>query len=127
MSLPNFRLYDTQARFSLVCGVLALGALVVLAVVTFRGLNQGVVLYHPSKGFSQYRPLLVYVVGAVTILLGVTGGLLGFRSLGQARNTKQGFSWMGMLICAAVTAIAPVMIFAWKTLAEPVLQQTSGS
>lgn len=123
MKMPNFRLYDTQATFGMFAGILGSIATLALAVVVFKGIDthQFVIPYNDQMGLSQYRKPLVFAITPVCIILGAIAGILGFRSLGQIRNTKQGRSWLGMTIGAVVVAIAPVFLFAWLWLSEPVI------
>jgi hypothetical protein len=124
MKLPNFRLYDTQATTSMFTSLLGVVLLLGLSFLVFHGLNtdqQWVVPYNPEGRMGRYRPTLIMLFTAVAVLTGITAGLLGFRSLGQSRNTKQGFSWMGMLIGALVLSMAPVLFYAWRTLSEPMI------
>lgn len=123
MKMPNFRAYDTQATTAMLAGALGLVALLGLAVVVFKGLDtqQWIIPYSDRLGWSQYRQSLIYLTTPVVLLLGITGATLGFRSLGQSRNTKQGRSWMGMTLGAICLAMAPVMFSAWMRLSEAVI------
>ena len=126
MRLPNFRLHDTQATTSLVLGVLGFICALMLAACVFRGLNtdtrQMVIPYDPAGRLGQFRKPLVFGMSAVTVLLGVAAGLIGFNSLGQRRNTKQGRSWLGMASGALAVPIAMILFFAWYKLSEPVIK-----
>ncbi len=123
MKMPNFRLFDTQATFSMLAGLAGLIGVLGLMVVVFKGLDtkQWVIPYNEIAGLSQYRKPVVFAMAPVTIVLGICAGVLGFRSLGQARNTRQGRSWLGMTIGAIVVAVAPVLMTAWIQLSEPVI------
>ncbi len=123
MKMPNFRLYETQATSAMLAGVLGFIFLMGLAVVVFKGLDtqQWIIPYSDRLGWSQYRQSVIYASTPVVLLLGALAGILGFRSLGQARNTKQGRSWMGMTLGAICLALAPVMISAWIQLSEAVI------
>jgi uncharacterized membrane protein HdeD (DUF308 family) len=126
MRLPNFRLHDTQATTSLVLGVLGFICALMLAACVFRGLNtdtrQMVIPYDPDGRLGQFRKPLVFGMSAATVLLGVVAGLIGFNSLGQRRNTKQGRSWLGMASGALAVPIALILFFAWYKLSEPVIK-----
>lgn len=123
MKLPNFRLYDTQATFSMLLGVLSLVTLAVLAAVTFQHYNtkQGVI-WHYAGGFGKFRVPLIYGLTAGTAMLGLVGGVMGFNSLGQKRNNKQGQSWIGLLLGAFSIMGAPLVLFAWIKLAMEVIK-----
>lgn len=123
MKMPNFRLYDTQATLAILAGALGFVCLLGLSVVVFKGLDtqQWVIPFSDRVGWSQYRQPLIYAFTPVVLLLGITAAALGFRSLGQARNTRQGQSWMGMTLGALCLALAPVMISAWMQLSEPII------
>jgi hypothetical protein len=124
MKMPNFRLYDTQATTALLAGALAFVGLLCLTVVVFKGLDtqQWVIPFSDRLGWSQYRQPIIYAATPIILLLGITAGILGFRSLGQSRNTRQGRSWMGMTLGAVCVALAPVMIWAWMQLSEPIIE-----
>lgn len=128
MKMPNFRLYDTQATTALLAGTLGLVGLAALSVVVLKGLDlkQYVIPFNNQAGLSQYRQPLVYAIGPACVILGAVGGILGFRSLGQARNNRNGQSWLGMMIGAVVVAIAPVLIATWIQLSEPVIVAPKG-
>ena len=126
MKLPNFRLYDTQATTSLVTGVAGVIFCVMMALVVFHNLDKKamVVVYNDRAGIGQYRQALVYLFGAVCMLIGVLSGVMGFNSMGQKRNNRQSHSWLGMTLGAICLAAAPVLIFAWKTMSEPLIQKS---
>ncbi|MFH1419763.1 MAG: hypothetical protein ABII12_15935 [Planctomycetota bacterium] len=123
MKMPNFRLYDTQATTSLCVAILGLVCIAMLAVFVFRGFNAEnmVVPYNPKGGLGVYRKPLVYGTTAVSALLGMTAGFLGYNSLGQKRNSKQGRSWLGMTAGALVVAAAPILFFAWQQFSDPII------
>lgn len=124
MKLPNFRQYDTQATFGALLGVFGLMGLAVLTVVTFRNFNtkQGVIWFNPSEGFGRYREMIILSLTAITALIGIIGGALGFNSLGQKRNNKQGLSWTGMMLGAFATIAALVVLFAWLRLKMAIIK-----
>jgi hypothetical protein len=80
-----------------------------------------VIHYDPESGLGAYRRPLVFGATAIAVVIGGTAGLLGFNSLGQKRNDKQGRSWLGMTLGALVVALAPVLFYAWQKLSEPVI------
>lgn len=123
MKLPNLRLYDTQAKFSLVLGLLSLLAAISMIYLVFRGFDskQMAIYYNSKVGFGQYRSLLVMGTTVVCVLIGATGGIMGFNSLGQKRNNKQGLSWVGLMTGAISIAMSIVLFLAWKQLADPII------
>ena len=123
MKMPNFRLYDTQATTAMIAAIAGLVLALGTAFVVFKGIdtNQWVIPFNKDEGKSQYRQPIIFAAAPLAIVLGLTGGILGFRSLGQARNTRQGRSWLGMTVGAVVVAIAPVLIASWKQLSEPII------
>lgn len=124
MKLPNFRLYETQARASLVAGLLGLFCLAALAVFVFWNFNpqEMVIPYNAEEGRGRFRPYLVMAATAACLLIGLIAAVLGFRSLGQKRNNKQGHSWLGLITGALVMSLAPVLFLTWRTLKEQVIQ-----
>lgn len=124
MKLPNFRLYETQATAALVLAVLGLLSVFALSGVVFLHFNAEhmVIPYNPDAGMGQYRPYLVYGFSAVTFVLGVIAGILGFNSLGQKRNSLQGRSWLGMSLGALAIAAVPVLFFVWSSFSEPMIR-----
>jgi len=123
MKLPNFRLYPVQATASLFIAALGLLCVVALTYFVFHGFdNQDkVVRYDPEGSLGAYRRPLVYGATAIALAIGGAAGLLGFNSLGQKRNDRQGRSWLGMSLGALVVAIAPVLFYAWQKLSEPII------
>ena len=124
MKLPNFRLPETQAKASMVFAVLALLALAALAFCVFKGfqLETRVIPYNAEAGMGRFRKYIVFGGTAATVLVGATAGLLGYSSLGQKRNNRQGCSWLGMLLGAMAVSLAPVLFFAWQELSEAIIQ-----
>ncbi len=124
MKLPNFRLPETQAKASMFFAVLALLALAALVFFVFKGFQfeDRVIPYNADAGMGRFRRYLVFGGTAATLLVGATAGLLGFNSLGQKRNNRQGYSWLGLLIGAMAVSLAPVLFFAWQELSEAVIQ-----
>lgn len=129
MKLPNFRLYDTQATTSMLVAVFCAMCLLMMSVVVFKGINttNWVIPYNPEAGLGQYRPPLVMLFTAVSILGGLVAAFMGFRSLGQQRNTKQGRSMIGLLLGVVVIPLAIVLYATWKELSEPIIRSTGGA
>ena len=120
MKLPNLRLAQTQATWSFYIGILALISMLALAFFVFKGfdLEAGVIPYNAKGERGQYRPALVYAATAACFLSAFIAGLLGFKSLGEKRNDKQGNSWLGLVSGAMCMALSPVMLYAWEKLSE---------
>lgn len=120
MKIPNLRLYETQATASLWLSVLSLVCIVGLTFCVFKGFNATYqsIPYNAEAGYGRFRPYLVYGGVAATFLTGFLAGILGFSSLGQKRNSKQGLSWTGMLIGALAMSIAPILFFVWREFSE---------
>lgn len=125
MKMPNFRLSETQANTAVLLGGLGLLTLALLGVVTFRHFNKETwtILYSGTSTYGRYRSTLVYLFAAVTILLGAVALAMGFNSLGQKRNTKQGRSFLGMAIGAVAIAVAPVFVTMWIWRSEEIIQK----
>jgi hypothetical protein len=124
MKLPNFRLYDVQATASTLLGILGLCCVLALVCFVFKGFNwqEKVVRYNPDAGMGAYRKPLVIGTTALAALIGISAGALGFNSLGQKRNSRQGRSWLGMSVGALVLAGAPVLFYAWERFSEPIIR-----
>ena len=123
MAIPNFRLFETQARWSVYLSLLAWLGLAALAVATFKNFHWETrnIFYDPaSTGLSRYRQPAVLGMSAVVVLLGVFAGGFGYNSLGEKRNTRQGASWAGMLLGALVTTLAILDFIAWQMLSQAV-------
>ena len=120
MKIPNLRLYETQATASLWFSVLSLVCIAGLAFCVFKGFNATYqsIPYNAKEGLGRFRQFLVYGGVAATLLTGFLAGILGFNSLGQKRNSKQGLSWTGMLIGALAMSIAPILFFVWQEFSE---------
>lgn len=123
MKLPNLRLHETQARVASLFGVLALLCLAALVVIVFKNFNTELmaISYNPKGGIGKFRKIAVFAGTALTIGIGLAAGGLGFNSLGQKRNNKQGMSWLGLALGALSVSIAPILLFAWLELNQPVL------
>lgn len=123
MKLPNFRLYAVRATASVLIAAAGLLCLVCLTYFVFHGFDSQdkVVRYDPMGGLGAYRRPLVFGTTAIALVVGGVAGVLGFNSLGQKRNEKQGYSWLGMTLGALVVAVAPVLFYAWQKLSEPVI------
>jgi hypothetical protein len=124
MKLPNFRLYETQATFSMLLGLAGGICAAMLAVCVFRGFDTAefAVTYDPDGRFGRFRRPLVYGLTVITVLAGVVAVWVGFRSLGERRNTRQSHSWLGMMLGALVVAAAPVLCFAWRQFGQPLIK-----
>ncbi|MCA9254114.1 MAG: hypothetical protein KDA33_00690 [Phycisphaerales bacterium] len=124
MKLPNLRLHETQARFAALFGAIAILCLLALVYAVFRGFNREMmaIVFNPDGGLGKFRKIGVFVGTAVTLGVGLTAGLLGFNSLGQKRNTKPIFSWVGVAFGALAVSIAPVLLYAWLTLNQSTLR-----
>jgi len=120
MKLPNLRLYETQAKASLWISLLSLVCVAGLVFCVFKGFNATYqsIPYNAEEGYGRFRPYLVYAGVAASFLTGFIAGVLGFNSLGQKRNAKQGFSWMGMLFGALAMSVAPILFFVWREFSE---------
>jgi hypothetical protein len=120
MKIPNLRLYETQATASVWLSILSLICVVGLTYCVFKGFNSTYqsIPYNAEAGYGRFRPYLVYGGAAATFLSGFLAGVLGFSSLGQKRNPKQGRSWIGMLIGALAMSIAPILFFVWREFSE---------
>ena len=129
MKKPNFRLYDTQATASMLAAMAGMVVVLGLVVVVFKGIDteQMVIPYNSELGLSQYRQPIVMAAVPLAVVLGLIGGILGFRSLGQPKNNRQGRSWIGMTIGAFVVAVAPVLVGTWKQLSEPMIMAPKDS
>ncbi len=124
MKMPNFRLYDTQATFGATLGVLGLLAIFALGVLVFKNFDtqQKVIWYNPaSKGLTRFREPAVLAVAAATVLIGGVAGVLGFNSLGQKRNNRQGMSWLGLALGALSIVLAALALVAWMRMRIPII------
>jgi hypothetical protein len=125
MKMPNFRLSETQATASMIVGIAGLASLVLLSMVVLRNFNTQTwtILYSEVSQFGRFRKMLVMLFTASTVLLGCVALAMGFSSLGQKKNTKQGRSFMGMAIGGVAIAVAPVLLVMWIQRAESVINK----
>ncbi len=123
MKLPNLRAYTTQANLGAVSGLVGCVLLLMLTYGVFRGFRREhmTVLYNPEGVLGQFRQGFVFGLTAGCLVIGGTAALLGFNSLGQKRNSAQGRSWLGLALGALVVALAPILLFAWRTLSDPLI------
>lgn len=107
---------------AVVLSVLTILGVLGLAAVVFRGFNweQKTIFYNSAKGYGQYRNLMVYGATAACLVFAAVAGLLGFNSLGEKRNNRQGFSWFGVLVGALSIVSAILLCMAWRLLNEPI-------
>ena len=125
MKMPNFRLSETQANVAVLVGIVGLVSVCVLAFVTLKNFNRETwtILYSGTSSWGRYRGMMVYLCSAIAVLLGCIALALGFNSLGQKRNPRQGRSFLGMAIGAVIVAIAPVFLTMWIWRAEEIIQK----
>ncbi len=123
--MPNLRLYETQATASLFTALAGLVCVAALTVMVFHNFNAELMVasYNPAGGLGAFRRPLVMATTPLTFLLGLVAGLLGFNSLGQKRNSKQGRSWLGLSLGTLVMAAAPVLFYAWTRFSEPLIRE----
>jgi len=123
VKFPNLRLHETQAKLSIILAVLGLGLLGILGVFVFKNFSfDNNVIYVGTQGtFGKIRQPGVFGFTALTLVVTAIGALLGFNSLGQKRNKKQSFSWIGLFAGATIAALAVVFFIAWTSLKEVVL------
>lgn len=115
MKMPNFRLYDTQALFSAILGAIALAFVIAMLIVVSRNFDphQKVIWFNPK---SRYREPIIFAATGGAILFGIISGSMGFNSLGQKRNNRQGMSWLGMALGAVSMVLAVIGLVAWQKL-----------
>lgn len=123
MKLPNLRAYTTQANLGALSGLVGCVLLLMLAYGVFRGFKQEnmTVLYNPEGGLGQFRTYIVFGLTVGCLIIGGIAALLGFNSLGQKRNSVPGRSWIGLGLGALILAVAPVLLYAWRALSEPLI------
>lgn len=125
MALPNFRMVETQARWSVYIAVVGGAALAALALVVFRGFDattKTIPFDANALSMGKYRPQLVLFISPIVALLGAMSFGYGYSSLGERRNNLQGWSWGGMLLGAALVTLAALMFMAWRFLAVQVIR-----
>ncbi|MFO0972451.1 MAG: hypothetical protein U1A27_03295 [Phycisphaerae bacterium] len=124
MGTPNFRLFDTQARFAALLGAAALLMVAFEGVAVFHNFDSRtkVIWHNPnSKGYQRFRQPFVMAVGGLTAVTGLVGMVMGFNSLGEKRNTKQRLSWLGLVMGGVSISLVAVLMFAWFKLALPII------
>ena len=111
----SLRRYDTQAQVSVLVSLASVVSLAGVAFVIFQQFrwDELVIYYGPN------RKLAVMLGTAITLLLSAIGLAMGFNSVGQRRNEKQGWSWIGFFIgagvfCAAIVIFALFRLRGWQ-------------
>lgn len=124
MAMPNFRLAETQARWSVYLIVVALIGLGMTAYVVFEGFSwqERSIPFDPMGRFGKIRQPLVLLGVAATILVSLTSAGMGYSSLGERRNEKQSWSWLGLLFGALFAAIAVILFMSWRFLSLPIIR-----
>ena len=119
MKLPNFRLYTTQATTGLLAGLAGLACLGMLAACVFYNFQpENMIIPYNPEGRGQYRFYLVMGLTGTCLLIGAIAGVMGFRSMGEKRNTRQGHSWAGLALGTLIIPAAIVLCHIWRTLSE---------
>lgn len=123
MKMPNFKLHETQARASVVFGLLACLGIAALAILVLKGYDNQmkVIHYSTQSSLGKYRKLLVMAATGGSAGLAIVAGLFGFSSLGEKRNKKQGWSWLGLGIAAITFSVAITLLVAWFELSQPII------
>src|SRR5437667_5575842 len=99
--MPNFRLFETQARWSVYLSLFAAILLVGLTYFVFKGVDWDyrLIPFKPdSPGLGHIRQPAIYGAAVVVVLLSVFAAGFGYNSLGEKRNERQGWSWLGLLV-----------------------------
>jgi len=104
--------YEKQAFLSVVmAGAAAAALLGQLALILRNFRASDFEILYSSKSISF--PAILGCT-ALAAALGATGFYLGFNSAGQNRNKKQGLSWMGFFLNAAVLTLTLAgFVFFW--------------
>lgn len=128
MALPNFRLPQTQARWSLYIALIAAIGLFPLGFLTFKGFQMETksIWYSPVSKFGKMRPPMVFAGTAAVMLCGMAAAGMGYSSLGEKRNDKQSMSWMGLLGGALSTSCAVICLIAWQMLNMSIISTGAG-
>lgn len=108
----NLKAYESQAKFSVVIGVLAAGALFATTFLILQRFD------FESFTIPMRRTRFFVILGgiAVALALAFTGFMVGFNSAGQKRNKQSRLSWMGFFLNAAAMALAlSAFVFFWMT------------
>jgi len=123
MAMPNFRLAQTQARWSLYISIITGLGLAVLLFLTFRGLDLESmnIWYSDTSKFGRLRKPLVFLGTAAVTLFGLTAAGMGYSSLGEKKNDKQSWSWMGLLGGAFFTTCSLICLMAWQSLSLTII------
>ncbi|NLE59351.1 MAG: hypothetical protein GX616_13400 [Planctomycetes bacterium] len=108
MAKFSLRRYEEQARVSFVAALASVVTFVGLLALVLRRFS----LQEMAIFYGQRTYLAVLVATAVTALLAVIGFGLGISSVGQRRNEKQGLSWAGFFVAAAVLVLT-ICVFAF--------------
>jgi len=124
MKLPNFRSFTTQARTSVLLALMAVATVAALGFCAVRGYDRqnNVINFNSNEGYGQYRPIMVLALTALTFVISMGAGALGFNSLGQKRNEKPGLSWIGLALSALCVPVALTLYFFWKAFSESIVR-----
>jgi multisubunit Na+/H+ antiporter MnhB subunit len=124
MALPNFRLFETQARWSFMLSMVALVGVSVLSYLVFRGFDwqHYFIPYNPgSMGtLAKMRETMIFAGGGFVVVVGLLASGMGYSSLGEKRNKLQRASWGGLLLGSLCSSLACIDLFAWIKLKEAI-------
>ena len=97
----SLRRYEDQAKVSVAASLVAVVTLLALIVIVVRR----IVWSELAIFYGGPTRMGIMSAVAVTLLLSVIGFGFGINSVGQRRNEKQGLSWLGFFVSAAVLVL----------------------
>ncbi len=110
----NLRKFETQARLSVVLGVVSILAGLAGGAAVAEGFDwQAFWLTYNPRGMR-----ILAIGGALVLALtaSAVGFGVGFNSAGQKRNTQSRLSWVGFFLNAAAIALALIVsVFVYVT------------
>lgn len=110
----NLRTPEGQSAVSPLISAVGLIIALVLVPVTLEHYEaEFKAIFYSSQGLRQ---ITVLAMAAIAGLLGLIGAILGFNSVGHARNPRHGRSWLGFFLGCLTCVIAAGCLMAWMML-----------
>lgn len=115
MAKFSLRRYDTQARMSVIFGMLSALGILALGVLVFHNFDFSEMAIPYAR---PWRRQVVFLTAAVTLGIATTALGFGFNSAGQRRNERPRESWIGFFVGAGCICLALALLFLFHTRAE---------
>lgn len=115
MAKFSLRRFDSQAQASVLLAVAAVVTLAGQAFIVLQNLDTSELIIP----YGSNRKMAVFAATGITILLSLFALGFGYNSVGQRRNDKQAWSWLGFFGGAAILSLAIIVFVLFYLRGEP--------